>query len=153
MPNACEYCHYTEVVDDFRLIHQGRYWQVALSANQEYLGRVFVALLRHAEGLRDLSNEEAAELFQFMKRYEVVMEAAFQPTHFNWSCLMNDAAGSHKPLHVHWHGIPRYDQPREFGGRTFTDSRWPKTSRDITPNMPSPELLASIKETISPGFA
>ncbi len=28
---------------------------------------------------------------------------------------------------VHYHVIPRYAEPRDFGGKTFADTGWPKT--------------------------
>jgi ATP adenylyltransferase len=148
MNTKCEYCNYLKTVDDFRLLHEGKYWQVALSSDQQYLGKSFVLLKRHAENIRALEKNEAAELFEIMQRFEFALDQAFQPTHFNWSCLMNNSARDGSPFHVHWHAIPRYDEWRLVADIEFIDQRWPQSARDMEPNTPRPDILAQIKNVI-----
>jgi diadenosine tetraphosphate (Ap4A) HIT family hydrolase len=95
-----------------------------------------------------LTDQEAKEFFEIVKRFETSVDKSFHPTHFNWSCLMNDAAGSGAPMHVHWHAIPRYKEVKHFEGHQFTDQRWPKSACDMESNKPSPETLKAIRDTI-----
>lgn len=151
--NNCLSCHLLKTVEDYRLIYSGKYWQVELQPDQQYLGKSVVALKRHASALRELTAEEGKELLEIIKRFEISVEKNFKPTHFNWSCLMNDAAGSDTPMHVHWHAIPRYREARQFNNHQFTDQRWPKSARDMEPNRPNKEILRAIRDKIKVEFS
>ncbi len=149
----CLSCNLLKTIDEYRLIHVGNYWQVELQPDQQYLGKAVVALRRHSSVLRDLTPAEGAELMEIIKKFELAVDEAFHPTHFNWSCLMNDAAGSGAPMHIHWHAIPRYKDERIVNGRQFIDQRWPKSARDMEPNRPDEETLRVIRDTIRPQFS
>jgi diadenosine tetraphosphate (Ap4A) HIT family hydrolase len=146
--NDCLSCHLLNTIEPYRLIYSGQYWQIELQPDQQYLGKSVVALKRHASTLRELTDQEAKEFFEIVKKFEASIDKSFHPTHFNWSCLMNDAAGSDAPMHVHWHAIPRYKEVKHFEDHQFTDQRWPKSARDMEPNKPSPEILKAIRDTI-----
>ncbi|HEU5187400.1 MAG TPA: HIT family protein [Candidatus Saccharimonadales bacterium] len=150
--NNCLSCQLLETVDDYRLIYKGQYWQVELQPDQQYLGKSVVALRRHVSALRELTEAEGQEFFEIVKKFETSIDKNFNPTHFNWSCLMNDAAGSDTPMHVHWHAIPRYKEKRHFSGHEFVDQRWPKSARDMEPNQPTQEVLEAIRDTIVSGL-
>jgi diadenosine tetraphosphate (Ap4A) HIT family hydrolase len=139
-------------VEAHRLIHRGRYWQVELNPDQQYLGKAVIALNRHASALRELTPKEGEEFFEIVKKFETSIDKSFHPTHFNWSCLMNDAAGSGSPMHIHWHAIPRYKNAEQFQGHEFIDQRWPKSARDMEPNRPGAEILRAIRDRIKAGF-
>jgi diadenosine tetraphosphate (Ap4A) HIT family hydrolase len=146
--NNCLSCQLLQTVDAYRLIYSGTYWQVELNPDQQYLGKAVITLKRHAPALRDLTREEGEEFLQLVKKFESSVDAAFHPTHFNWSCLMNDAVGSGTPTHVHWHAIPRYKEAQQFAGYEFIDQRWPKSARDMEPNKPDMKALAAIRDAI-----
>ncbi len=150
--NKCEYCQLLKSVDDSRLIYEGKYWQVALSTDQQYLGKSFVTLNRHAESLHQLDQDEILEFLDIVKKFENSVNSAFEPTHFNWSCLMNYSAGTHTPFHVHWHAIPRYKDSRKVAGQEFKDSRWPKSARTMEPNAPATAALSTITNKIKTSF-
>jgi len=145
----CLSCQFLKITDATRLIYSGQHWQLELNPDQQYLGKAVVTLKRHASTLRELTEEESAEFFELVKKFETSVDKNFQPTHFNWSCLMNDSAGSGAPMHVHWHAIPRYKELGHFHGREFVDQRWPKSARDMESNKPSAEVLQAIKDTIT----
>ncbi|MCC2630713.1 MAG: hypothetical protein K0S38_522 [Candidatus Paceibacter sp.] len=105
-----------------KLIFDTEYWNVFLSDDQTYLGRIAVELKRVSPTLSDLTNEEFADLHNVIKQYEAAATKAFGAKMFNWTCLMNDAYKRTPPNpHVHWHARPRYDKPVEFVGETFVD--------------------------------
>ncbi len=99
-------------------------WRVVLDPNQQYLGKSFVTLLDHKQTLSDLSSEEWQDFETLVKRLEFAIKEAFNPNHFNWSCLMNIAAMSNQETHVHWHIHPRYSIPISVAGEVFEDTQW-----------------------------
>ncbi|MDP3741903.1 MAG: HIT family protein [Candidatus Micrarchaeota archaeon] len=90
---------------------------------------------RHAGSIPELSQEEWADLFEIMKKFENAAKKAFGATSINWTCLMNHAYKL-KPYnpHVHWHPRPRYAQPIEFSGETFTDEKFGRHYEAIDAN-------------------
>jgi diadenosine tetraphosphate (Ap4A) HIT family hydrolase len=130
----CEICPILASHNDGKdvQVFETAYWRVVLDADQRVLGKSFVTLLGHKESLGDLSNEEWQDLHNIMKRLEVSAMRAFSPSHFNWSCLMNNAVVASQPTHVHWHMHPRYTQPVEFAGETFYDTElFPPKERSV----------------------
>ena len=99
-------------------------WRVVLDPNQQFLGKSFVTLLDHKQTLSDLSSEEWKDFEILVKRLELAVTKAFNPNHFNWSCLMNIAAMSNQETHVHWHIHPRYNAPMSVAGEVFEDTQW-----------------------------
>lgn len=97
-------------------------WRVVLDPDQRFLGKSFITLLEHKESISDLSSDDWQELRVVMQRLEVAVSAVFRPSHFNWSCLMNNAAVADQSTHVHWHFHPRYKAPIEFVGDVFEDT-------------------------------
>ena len=87
-----------------------------MNENQATLGRVFFALNRHETDVAALADAEVLSLWAFVRETKAALSALFVPDHFNYMFLMNLTP------HVHFHIFPRYAQPREFHGQTFTDS-------------------------------
>lgn len=98
------------------------HWRVVLDEDQRFLGKSFVTLREHKESMSDLSSEQWQDLHDVMRRLEISTKRAFAPSHFNWSCLMNNAIVADQPTHVHWHMHPRYKTSVEFGGQVFHDT-------------------------------
>lgn len=120
---TCEVCDILSVkaADDERLVLQSEYWRVELDKNQQVLGKAFVTLLDHKANLSAMTKEEWADFATVVKRMEVAANALFEPSHFNWLCLMNDAVKKGEQTHVHWHFQPRYTHPVTIDGDTFED--------------------------------
>lgn len=123
------------------------YWRAVLDSDQRTLGKMFVTLRAHKASISDLTANEWTELRQVMQQLERAAATAFRPSHFNWSCLMNNAVVANQPTHVHWHFHPRYRQPSQFDGETFHDTElYPP--KDRTTHPVSPEMLHSIAAVI-----
>lgn len=101
------------------------YWNVELAPNHAYLGRAYVTLLKHKASLSELASAEWQDFEALVKKLEFAYREAFSADPLNWSCLMNNAYQD-KPYnpHVHWHLIPRYENPVQIGGLTFEDEEF-----------------------------
>src|SRR5689334_22003391 len=105
-----------------KLIFETKYWNIFLSEDQTYLGRIKVILKRISPSLPDLSDEEFSDFHKVIKLYEHAVIKAFGAVMCNWTCLMNNAYQNNPPNpHVHWHGRPRYNKPVQFADKTFID--------------------------------
>ena len=124
--NNCEICPILATHNngkDIQIIETEK-WRVVLDPNQQFLGKAFVTLLEHKTSLSDLNEADWRDFEILVKRLETALKKAFQPTRFNWSCLMNLAAMSGQETHVHWHIHPRYDKSVTVAGETFEDTQW-----------------------------
>lgn len=109
-PGECWMCGPT----DDELCRSER-WRVVLNWNQDRLGKVMIALLRHEERVSDLSDAEVLDLWAVVRHVSDRLRELFEPDQLNYSFLMN------LDPHAHFHVIPRYRSPREFLGTTFVD--------------------------------
>jgi diadenosine tetraphosphate (Ap4A) HIT family hydrolase len=122
MNEQCETCRIINSDSNDVIVTKTKFWRVALQANQAYLGQSFVTLLTHKSSLSELSNEEWQDFEVLVSNMERAIKEAFGATHFNWSCLMNEAYRVSDPSpHVHWHVFPRYSKAVEFEGVVFED--------------------------------
>jgi len=101
------------------LLNESEHWRLVLNWNQDLLGKCFLATRRHVETLVALTPEEWADLQPQLQRVTSRLVTAFVPAHFNYAFLQN------QDRHVHVHIIPRYAEPRTFGGETFADPTYP----------------------------
>lgn len=121
-------------------------WDLYLHENQyPYLGRVYAWSRRlEAVGIRDMRSEERNELFdKVLPAWQKAMKIFTNPDGDNVLCLGNTER------HLHWHFIPRYNEPRQFGGIEFVD---PNPNGNYAPYSKKPlskETLMSIKREIA----
>lgn len=129
------------------LVTETLHWRAVLDGDQRFLGKMFVTLLEHKPAISDLTAEEWQDLHQLMKSLERAVGAAFSPSHFNWSCLMNNAVVADQLTHIHWHLHPRYMEPIQFADETFYDTElYPPKER--TRHLVTPETLQAIASSI-----
>lgn len=120
--STCDVCAIVAESNPSLLLAESDHWQIYLSNQQNYPGRCFVPLKRHAESLGELTSEEWGELQIILRALETVLRKKLGASHANFSCLMNGAYGVEPPSpHVHFHVIPRYSHPVTFGGMRFKD--------------------------------
>ena len=105
-----------------QVIFENEHWLATLSANQGYLGTLFIELNGHKEALSELSDAEWSSFAVLCRQVEAAEKRAFGAVMFNWSCLMNNFYKTlpAKP-HVHWHVRPRYDKDVVIGDHTLVD--------------------------------
>ncbi|MEO7904400.1 MAG: HIT family protein [Candidatus Saccharimonadales bacterium] len=147
---SCEICPILASRNDGQdaLVLQTEYWRVVLDSDQRVLGKCFVTLLEHKESLSDLTDIEWQDLHAIMQQLEAGARRVFAPSHFNWSCLMNNAVVAGQPTHIHWHMHPRYTQAVEFAGQLFHDTElYPPKQR--TTHAVSPAVLLQIAQVLA----
>jgi diadenosine tetraphosphate (Ap4A) HIT family hydrolase len=123
------------------------YWTLILNDNQATLGRVFFYLKRAETDVAALTPDERESLWAFLAETKQALTTLFAPDHFNYMFLMNLDA------HVHMHVYPRYAQPREFAGQTFTDDHFgghydPQQNRPIDA-VTRDSLLAALRHAMT----
>jgi len=147
--NNCEICPILATHNDGKDVQiiETEKWRVVLDPNQQFLGKAFVTLLKHKTSLSDLNEADWKDFEVLVKRLESALKKAFQPNHFNWSCLMNLAAMSGQETHVHWHVHPRYDKPITIAGETFEDTQW-YPRKEKTDHVVDKEVLRTVANKI-----
>ena len=120
-------------------------WDLFLHKHQfPYIGRCYASAKRpEAKTIRDMKIEERNELFDLIiPEWEIAIKILFTPTRINMASLGN----THN--HLRWHLIPRYREPKELFGITFTDTD-PSRNYSPYPKKDIPlETLLYIKEAI-----
>ena len=108
-----------------------KHWKITYWRNQAYLGRSLIIPKRHFGTYEEMTDEEAKEYREILKKFLPALQKTFKCTHFNVAYLMNQAYridradpprkhGKPNP-HFHWHIIPRYEQKCAFGDEIFED--------------------------------
>jgi len=114
---VCKWCDFK---DDYLLLKEYNYWNLYLAESQFILGWSCAVLKRHAEFFDDLTNEELIELKQVVKEFKLALEKVFHPDWFNIMQLGNMVK------HIHFQLVPRYEDRKEYEGRTFVDKDYGK---------------------------
>jgi len=101
------------------IIRQYQYWSVLLRPAQVTLGALVLAAHETAQAFSELSQASFTELHEITHQIESALATAFQNDKLNYLMLMMVDPD------VHFHVIPRYAQPRQFGNMEFIDAGWP----------------------------
>lgn len=151
MTKGCQICPILASRDDGNdaQVYQSQFWRVVLDRDQRTLGKSFITLLEHKQSISELSQPEWVDLRDVISKLEASTTRAFQPSHFNWSCLMNNAVVANQPTHVHWHMHPRYTVPVVFADETFEDTELFDPKRR-TAHIVSSDVAAQIARTMAP---
>lgn len=113
-----------EFREKFRLneltIHETAHWVWSVRPVHCTLGAGVLSLKRFCPRFGDMNREEAADLQVMTQHIEARLTDTFKAEKFNYLMLMmvDD--------HLHFHVLPRYSQPQQFGGLDWVDSAWPK---------------------------
>lgn len=139
-------CDIFDVFDEENnLIKEYTYWKVLMRKKYMSLGNCVVITKEHHESFSELNMEEMAEFTTLVKDLESALRRAFQYDKINWLMLMM------KDKHTHFHVIPRYASPREFGGKEWVDEGWP--SWPVKSEVPqSKEYLTLIRDELKKYF-
>ena len=118
-------------------------WDLYLHKNQfPYIGRCYATTLRE-DAEQEMNSFEREELFEVViPEWDKAIKQLFNHDKRNLACLGNEWA------HLHWHLIPRYNQPRSFYKIDFIDPN-PKGNYSPYPKEEiSLEILMDIKQRI-----
>jgi diadenosine tetraphosphate (Ap4A) HIT family hydrolase len=101
------------------LIREYRHWVVLLRPQQVTLGSLVLACKEPVQQFHRVSAEGFAELRTAVTHIEEGLGQLVRFQKLNYLMLMMVDPD------VHFHVIPRYQQPAHFGELTFTDHGWP----------------------------
>ena len=127
------------------LIKEYSYWNVVLYPRQRTLGYCVAITKRHHLSLGDLTTEEMAEYQLVAKEMERALGVAFSFDKIHHLMLM------FKDPHTHFHIIPRYEEKRACGGKTFIDKFKPNPLLNDYADPPE-EVKTEIIEKIRRGL-
>ncbi|MDI3550331.1 MAG: hypothetical protein PWQ15_1434 [Methanobacterium sp.] len=126
---------------------------VYLAPSQRYLGTCVVVLKRHCSNLSQVKNEEWIDFAQVVQILEESLEQVFQPTLYNWSCYKNSTFRKPNPNpEIHWHFIPRYQNPVYFEGIKFQDPDFgyiPRPEKREIPSTAMKKLALKLKKAFT----
>ena len=101
------------------IIYQYQHWSILLRPAQVTLGSLVLVAHDSASAFSNLSQASFIELHKITAQIESTLARAFKYDKINYLMLMMVDPD------VHFHVIPRYAEPKQFGKIEFIDSGWP----------------------------
>lgn len=111
---ACIFCAAAKKASRDRVLFKGRHSLALLNIYPYNNGHAMVAPLRHTGDLRDLSPEEALDMFASVSRVMGNLDRVLRPDGYNVGINMGAAAGAGIPGHLHVHIVPRWNGDTNF---------------------------------------
>lgn len=100
-------------------IHLTEFWTWSVRPDHPTLGAGILSLNRLCPSFADLTQAEYADLGLIVPFLDKRLQEVFAPQKMNYLMQMM------VDHHVHFHVIPRYAEPQQFGGFEWVDSGWP----------------------------
>ncbi|TRW17411.1 HIT family protein [Glacieibacterium frigidum] len=100
-------------------VFEDEHWAVVVRPAQPTLGSMVLIAKRDIESFGALTAEEGAALPAMVARIEAALARVVTPERVNYLMLMM------VDRHVHYHVVPRYAEPRNWGNHEFIDTGWP----------------------------
>lgn len=101
------------------IIYQYQHWSILLRPIQLTLGSIVLVAHDPASAFSELNQASFTELHKITAQLESTLGRAFTYDKLNYLMLMMVDPD------VHFHVIPRYAEPKQFGDIGFTDPGWP----------------------------
>lgn len=124
-------------------IHLGRHWAVLVRPSQPTLGSLVLCSTSELTAYGDLPADALREQGELVARIEKMLSAFIHHEKINYLMLMM------VDPHVHFHVLPRYSEPRSFGGVEFRDSGWPGLPELGSAQPSSPALVDALGQAWS----
>ncbi len=124
------------------ILKEYTYWKLLVRNRNTTLGNCVLVTKEHYERYSELPPEAFAEMSSIVKELEHALHAAFSYDKINYLMLMMF------DKHTHFHILPRYAEPRQFAGITWTDDGWPRMSGEAKAPLSSAELQAVRSEIL-----
>ena len=121
------------------------HWVLEVSYRQHTPGCYIIFAKRPIEKISDLETQEIDELKDVMGEIEATLSKinTLKPGRFNYWQMGNELH------HLHFHGIPRYENPRTFAEKEWVDQTWgsvPIWSKDDV----GYDLVVKVRDAIKP---
>lgn len=127
-------------VDELK-IYETKYWVWSLRPHQSTIGSGILSLKRLCSTFGELTVEEFSDLNNIIKVIEPVLKKTFNYDVLNYLMLMM------VDKHVHYHILPRYENPKTIVGKLWVDENWPAVP-PLTGEVLSEKELDEIKKMI-----
>ena len=124
------------------LLAEDEYWVVLLRPRQVTLGSLVLACKESATSFARVSAAAWADLPEMTSALEQALAHSFDHQKINYLALMM------VDKEVHFHVLPRYSEPREFAGTTFTDDAWPGPPDITNTTEMSDKQFAGLRELL-----
>jgi len=119
------------------------YWAETLGIADAKSAGIYGPATSEDIDIMEMSLEEREEFFSIGKLLKESLNDLFKPDRMNYCNLQNEAN------HLHIHFIPRYKEPRTFGGQEFTDGRWGKNYAPYDTVFKAPnEVIVQIRDSL-----
>jgi len=114
--NGCILCQKPREHNDEAnfILYRGQHNFIILNAFPYNPGHLMVTPYRHIANLQDLSDAEAKELFDIIKKSLELLKEVMKPTGFNIGLNMGKVAGAGIADHLHTHIVPRWQGDTNF---------------------------------------
>ncbi len=113
--DTCIFCEAPRRNDDESLIlARGKYSYIIMNLYPYNTGHVMVVPYRHVPSPEDLNENEALEIFKFIKISMKAIREAMNPHGFNIGINVGRVAGAGIDKHVHVHIVPRWNGDANF---------------------------------------
>ncbi|RMG40081.1 MAG: HIT family protein [Methanobacteriota archaeon] len=105
------------------MVKKYQYWTLLVRKKQITLGSLVMVINNDIKCFKDIPEQAFTEMKKVTQEIETNLGALIGYDKINYLALMM------VDPQVHYHVIPRYEQPKNFGGRTFIDAGWPALPR------------------------
>ena len=105
------------------LVTEYKHWVVLLKPKQTTVSTLVLVAKSGATQLGQLTADEWAEFALVCNETEAKLSTTFRPDKFNYLALMM------KDPNVHFHLVPRYSQPVNINGNSYSDTDWPLATK------------------------
>jgi ATP adenylyltransferase len=139
-PEGCVFCALVrDGAEERRVLERREFAFVALAKYPYNPGHLLVLPTRHVAEIEEIKPEEAAELFELLRRGIAVLREVSEPHGFNVGLNLGRPAGAGIPEHLHWHVVPRWSGDTNF-------------MPVVAETRVLPELLDRTYDKLAPGF-
>lgn len=128
------------------LIRNWDHWAVLVRPAQVTLGSLVFSARSDATAFSDLPEEAFAEQASAVRAIEAALRQFCRYQRLNYLMLMM------VDPNVHFHVIPRYSEPRSWGGVEFRDAGWPGPPQLKEAVGLEPQQIASMREQLKAFF-
>ncbi len=114
--NGCILCQKPKENNDEEnfILYRGQSNFIILNTFPYISGHLMVVPYRHLANLQELTNDEAKEHFDIVKRAVKVLMEALKPAGFNIGLNIGKVAGAGIEGHLHTHIVPRWQGDSNF---------------------------------------
>ena len=115
-PDECVFCLPAHSEEDGQrlVLHRGEHAFVMMNKYPYNCGHLMVMPYRHVMDLRDLTEQEAAEIMNLLRQCSIILQERFHCQGQNLGLNIGEAAGAGIREHLHFHIVPRWNGDSSF---------------------------------------